>query len=78
MEGEAGQVCRAACVAGAWRPRGVRALTRPGAGAGERTATRRQAGPVYAAGPKRRRRPSKVKNVIFQIIFYFDFIQCKF
>ena len=29
-EGEAGQGCHAACVVGAWRPRGERALTRSG------------------------------------------------
>ena len=70
-------------------PRGVRrrrmAATRRarpdagrGAGAGERTAARRQVGPACAAGPKRRRRPSKVKNEIFQIIFNSIFIQTKF
>jgi len=59
-------------------PRGVRhrlmAATRRarpdagrGAGAGERTATRRQAGPACAAGPKRRRRPSKVKMRFFKL-----------
>ena len=32
-----------------------------GAGAGERTAARRQAGPACASGPKRRRRPCKEK-----------------
>jgi len=31
MEGEAGHGCRAACVAGAWQPRGERRLTRSGA-----------------------------------------------
>ena len=36
-----------------------------GAGAGERMVARRQAGPACAAGPKRRRRPSKVKNDLF-------------
>ena len=36
VEGEAGQGCRAACVAGAWRPRGERALTRSGVARGNR------------------------------------------
>ena len=36
-----------------------------GASAGERTAAQRLAGPACAAGPKRRRRPSKVKMISF-------------
>jgi len=39
-EGEAGRGCRAACVAGAWRPRGERALTRSGAAHGNDAAQR--------------------------------------
>ena len=40
LEGEAGQGCRAACVAGAWRPRGERVLTRSGAARGNSAAQR--------------------------------------
>ena len=36
VEGEAGRGCRAACVVGAWRPRGERRLTRSGAARGNR------------------------------------------
>jgi len=44
VEGEAGRGCRAACVAGAWRPRGERVLTPVGA-------------LVRASGRRRRGRP---------------------
>ena len=58
-EGGADRGCRAACVAGAWRPRGERALTRSGAARGNRRgAALRQAGPAWAAGPKARLRPN--------------------
>ena len=52
-----------------------------GTGAGERTAARRQAGPACAAGPKRRRRPSKVKNDLSLFFKFFSlpkFIQMNF
>jgi len=56
-------------LAGAWPPRGVRALARSGRQREQtRGAARRQAGPACPAGPKGRRRPIKVKNVIFLFI----------
>ena len=43
MEGEVGRGCRAACVARAWRPRGVRAQSPVGHGAGEPASERASA-----------------------------------
>ena len=56
VEGEAGRGCRAACVAGAWRPRDECVLTRSGAAReNRRGAALRQARRASWAGPGRRR-----------------------
>ena len=86
-QGEVGRALKAArpgrdgqAGVAAWRARRRMAATRRarpdagrGAGAGERTAAQRQAGPAYAAGPKRRQQPSKEKwdfSSYFQIFFH--------
>ena len=66
-------------LAGAWPPRGVRALAPVGAWARRTGGTaRRQAGPACAAGPKRRRRPIQGENGFFQFLFSPKFIQTNF